>query len=461
MRRIRKIHLVGIGGAGMGGIAEVLHNCGYQVTGSDVAKNAMTERLSSLNISIAYSHIAENIAACDVVVVSSAVQANNIELITARKRRIPIVPRAEMLAELMRFKQGIAIAGTHGKTTTTSLIASLLAEAGQDPTFVIGGQLNGFGTNARLGLGDYFVAEADESDASFLHLSPMMAVVTNIDNDHLGTYANDFEQLKKCFIEFLHRLPFYGLAVLCIDDPHVREILPKVARPVLTYGFSNDADIQAVDFKQTEWVTEFAVKLPWQAELVTFKLNLPGKHNVLNALAAIAIAGEAGVALQDIQQGLQKFQGIKRRLQRLGNYQLDKREVLIIDDYGHHPAEVKVVIDAIRQGLPGRRLVMVFQPHRYSRLQALFADFATTLAEVDQLLLLEVYSAGEEQLSGINSRALGERVSSISKLAPIVVANQDELLLQLQPTLQDGDILLMQGAGDISKIAHYVAGKFG
>lgn len=461
MLRISKIHMVGIGGAGMGGIAEVLHNCGYQVTGSDLHKSVMTEHLTKLGIKITYCHLAENIAYCDAVVFSSAIAANNVELVTARSRRIPIVPRAEMLAELMRFKYGIAIAGTHGKTTTTSLIANLLAHANTDPTFVVGGQLNNFGSNARLGAGEYFVAEADESDASFLHLSPMMAVVTNIDDDHLSAYNDDFNQLQQHFIEFLHRLPFYGLAVLCIDDPHVRDIIPQIARPVLTYGFSEQADVRAINFTQQFGVTEFTIKLAWQEELINFTLNLPGKHNVLNALAAIAIVTELGIGIEVIKQGLAAFTGIKRRFQILGEFTLmPQRRVLMLDDYGHHPAEIRAVIAAIRAGWPQHRLVMVFQPHRYSRLKSLFEDFAAVLSEVDVLCLLEVYSAGEAVLPGIDSRALCGSIRTRGKIDPIFVENEQELLDILALQLQDNDILVMQGAGDVSKIAHYIAGEF-
>lgn len=460
MRRINRVHLIGIGGSGMGGIAEVLHNCGYKVSGSDLHKSAMTEHLAKLGIPIAYSHIVDNVASCDVVVYSSAIQKDNIELVAARNMRIPVVPRAEMLAELMRFKQGIAIAGTHGKTTTTSLIASLLAKANLDPTFVIGGQLNSLCSNARLGMGDYFVAEADESDVSFLHLSPTMVIITNIDQDHLSSYENDFEKLKEAFVEFVHRMPFYGLAVVCIDDPVIREILPKIMRPVLTYGFSDDADIQAIDFTQQENISKFAVKFPWEKEKIELSLNLPGKHNVLNALAAMAVSSEVGVDFSTICASLREFQGIKRRFQVIGNYSLAQREITLVDDYGHHPQEVKMVINAVRDGWSKKRLVMVFQPHRYSRLQSLFEDFSAVLSEVDKLYVLDVYSAGEEPTPGINSKTLCGNIRSRGKIEPVFVENVEDLLKSLNSTLQDNDILLMQGAGDISKIAHHVAEEF-
>lgn len=452
MRRIRHVHLIGIGGAGMGGIAEVLLNLGYGVTGSDSANNTMVQHLKGLGIPISLKHDAAQVEQCDVVVVSSAVQPDNVEWIRAKERRIPVVPRASMLAELMRFKQGIAVAGTHGKTTTTSLIASLMAEDGQDPTFVIGGCLNSLGTNAKLGEGRYFVAEADESDASFLFLSPMISVVTNIDRDHLETYQNDFLVLRKTYLQFLHRLPFYGLAVLCLDDPEVQVLLTEIARPVVTYGFREDADYRALHFKQCLHQSEFEVLRKNKAPLM-IKLNLPGRHNALNALAAIAVATEEGVSDEAIQRGLSLFQGVGRRFQLLGEFYPQGKRVLMIDDYGHHPREVQAVLEALRAGWSTRRLVMVFQPHRYTRTKALFEDFSAVLSKVDVLLLLEVYSAGEPRIPGAESRLLAGSIRSRGQVDPIFVSDKRDVLKVFLGILKDGDILLMQGAGDIGSLA--------
>ncbi len=452
MWHIKHIHLVGVGGSGMAGIAEVLLNLGYVVSGSDLNKNTMTERLQSLGVEVSYVHIADNVALCDVVVASTAIADNNIELITARARRIPIVPRAEMLAELMRFKKGIAIAGTHGKTTTTSLTACLLAEAGQDPTYVIGGLLNSQNANAKLGEGKYFIAEADESDASFLHLTPILAVVTNIDRDHMGTYEGDFEKLKHTFIEFIHRLPFYGLAVLCIDDPIVRELIPQISRPIITYGFSEDADIKACNWSQKLEISTFQVSLPGTETLLDITLNLPGQYNTLNALAAIAVAVEVGVSSKAIQNALITFQGINRRFQILGDFPLAAGNFLMIDDYGHHPKEIQAVIDAIHHGWPGRRIVMLYQPHRYSRTKELFDDFATVLAGVDVLLLLEVYAAGEDEIPGADSRSLCSNIRARGLRDPIFISDDSRTSEMIDAVLQDGDILLTQGAGSISVI---------
>ncbi len=460
MRRIKQIHMIGIGGAGMGGIAEVLHNLNYEVSGSDLTKSAMTERLSKLGIKVTYAHISENVETCDVVVVSSAIPKNNIELVMARKRKIPIVPRAEMLSELMRFKHGIAIAGTHGKTTTTGLISSIFAEAKLDPTFVIGGQLNSMGVNAKLGTGEYFIAEADESDASFLHLAPMMSVITNIDRDHLGTYNNDFSCLKKAFLDFLHQLPFYGLAVVCLDDEGNKEILAEITRPVITYGFSEMADVKAINIRQQQEKCHFDVIFPGYDETIAFQLNIPGKHNILNALAAIIVANDVGIPINTIQQGLLKFQGTGRRFQVLGQFQLECGEILLVDDYGHHPREVKAIINAIREGWPEKRLVMVYQPHRYSRTKALFEDFAAILSEVDALFMLDVYSAGEEPIPGADSRDLCGSIRSRGQVEPIFIEDVDKLHATLLGILRNGDILLMQGAGSVSKIAHQLADKF-
>jgi UDP-N-acetylmuramate--alanine ligase len=452
MRWIRRVHLVGIGGAGMGGIAEVLHNLGYQVSGSDLSQNAMVQHLKNIGITILNQHTADNIINCDVVVVSSAIAADNIELVTARTLRIPIVQRATMLAELMRFKEGIAIAGTHGKTTTTSLVASVIAEGGLDPTFVVGGRLNHFGTNAKLGAGRYFVAEADESDASFLQLMPMIAVVTNIDKDHLETYQHDFSLLKNAYLQFLHRLPFYGLAIVCIDDPETRSILSDIARPLMTYGFSIDADIRAHQFSQNVTQSTFEVLRKNRVPLA-ITLNLPGRHNALNALAAIAVASEAGIEDTVIQRALFNFQGVGRRFQLLGTLKHQDKQVLIVDDYGHHPREIETTIAAAREAWPTRRLVMIFQPHRYTRTKALFEDFATVLSEVDVLVLLDVYSAGEAVIVGADGRTLAFSIRNRGKLDPIFVPENSDLFHTLSNILEHEDILVMQGAGDIGALA--------
>jgi UDP-N-acetylmuramate--alanine ligase len=460
MRRIKTIHFVGIGGMGMSGIAEVLVNLGYTVSGSDLSKSSITERLTELGVQVSYSHIAENVADCDVIVVSSAVPSNNIELETARKRRIPVVPRAEMLAELMRFKQGIAVAGTHGKTTTTSLIATLFAAADLDPTFVVGGKVNSFGFNAKLGRGEYFIAEADESDASFLHLSPMISVVTNIDRDHMETYEDDFAKLCDTFLEFIHRLPFYGLAVLCIDDPIVRALMPQIIRPYITYGFSPDADVKALSWQTDKRQTTFTMSIPGQQEPIEMRLNLSGKHNVLNALAAIAVSLDANISLDCIKMGLENFKGVGRRFEILGEYNIDDKNIILIDDYGHHPREVKAVLDAVRGSWPGRRVVMVYQPHRYSRTKALFEDFAATLSEVDTLIMLEVYSAGEAEIPGVDSRTLCGSIRKRGLVDPIFVEDQNKLFSTLQDIIKDGDVVITQGAGTIGKIANMLALSF-
>jgi len=453
MGRIHCIHFVGIGGVGMGGIAEVMLNLGYEVRGSDLQENAVTRRLSELGATVCLGHSAENIKDCDVVVISSAVKADNPEVMAAHQQRIPVVPRAEMLAELMRFRYGIAIAGTHGKTTTTSLIASVLAEGGVDPTFVIGGRLNSAGTHARLGEGRYLVAEADESDASFMHLQPMMAVVTNIDADHMETYAGDFQKLRQTFIEFLHHLPFYGLAVLCIDDPEVRHILPDITRPVTTYGLTAEADIYAEDLRQQGIRTYFKVRRRQHPETLDITLNMPGYHNVLNALAAIAVAYEIGIDDAAIKRALENFQGIGRRFQIYGEYRTLAGEVLHVDDYGHHPREVAATIKAIRQGWPERRLVVAFQPHRYSRTRDLFEDFSRVLSDVDVLLLLEVYPAGEAPIAGADGRTLARAIRTRGQVDPVFVEQVEELPATLKGLLQDGDVLLTLGAGNIGAAA--------
>ncbi len=452
--RIRRIHFVGIGGAGMGGIAEVLLNLGYGVSGSDLRENAVTRRLAAGGARVFQGHAAEHVAGADVVVTSTAVAADNPEVVAARAARIPVVPRAEMLAELMRFRFGIAVAGTHGKTTTTSLTASLLAEGGLDPTFVIGGLLNSAGSNARLGEGRYLVAEADESDASFLYLAPMMAVVTNIDADHMATYGGDFERLKQAFVEFLHHLPFYGLAVLCIDDPVIRELLPTLSKPVLTYGFaSEDADVRGLDLRQEGPHTHFRVARQGVEDTLEITLNMPGAHNALNALAAIAVASELGVDDAAMQKALHDFQGIGRRFQVYGELATPAGSVLLVDDYGHHPREVDATIAAAREAWPGRRLVLAFQPHRYSRTRDLFEDFAQVLSRVDVLLLLEVYAAGEQPQGGDDSRALARAIRLRGQVDPLFVEGVEALPATLRGVLRDGDVLLTLGAGSIGAAA--------
>jgi UDP-N-acetylmuramate--alanine ligase len=457
MGRVRRVHFVGIGGAGMSGIAEVLHNLGYEVSGSDLRESAVTRRLSGLGVHVVAGHAAVNVAACDVVVASTAIDAENPELVAARDQRIPVIPRAEMLAELMRFRYGIGVAGTHGKTTTTSLTASLLAEGGLAPTFVIGGQLNSAASNAQLGSGHYLVAEADESDASFLYLQPSMAVVTNIDADHLSTYEGDFERLRQTFIEYLHHLPFYGLAVLCLDDPQVEDILAEVTRPVITYGIEADADVRASEVQQQGLQTHFQVHRPGHDHPLSIMLNLPGRHNVLNALAAIAVATELGVSDEAIQKGLSEFQGIGRRFQVAGEIPVTAGNVLLIDDYAHHPREIAPTLAAVRAGWPQRRLVVVFQPHRYSRTHDLFDDFIQVLSEVDVLVLCEVYAAGEAPVSGADGRSLSRGIRTRGHVEPVFIDNLDMLPAVLDDILLDGDVLLTLGAGDIGAAAAQLA----
>lgn len=457
MQDFRRVHFVGIGGVGMSGIAEVLNNLGYSVSGSDKADNATTRRLGSLGVRIDRSHAAANVADADVLVVSSAIKPDNPELLAARERRIPIVPRAEMLGELMRFRRGIAVAGTHGKTTTTSLTASVLAEAGLDPTFVIGGQLIAAGANARLGTGEYLVAEADESDGSFLLLSPVVAIVTNIDADHLENYGGDFERVKKAFADFLHRLPFYGVAVLCADDAEVAALARETPRRVLTYGIDAAADLRATDLRQHGRATEFTLHLPDGGPVVPVTLNLPGRHNVLNALAACAVGWQLGVAPEAMQSALAKFQGVGRRFQLRGELALDHGRALLVDDYGHHPRELAAVFAAARDGWPQRRLVVAFQPHRYSRTRDLLDDFANVLAEADVLVLTEIYPAGEAPIANADGRALARAVRARGKVDPVLVEHPRDLLAALPPLLADGDLLLLLGAGDIGATANELA----
>jgi len=449
MRRIRNIHFTGIGGAGMSGIAEVFHNLGYRISGSDIAENAMVRHLRELGIEVAIGHRGENIADAHVVVISSAIAAENPEIEAARERRIPIVRRAEMLAELMRFRRGIAVAGTHGKTTTTSLVASVLAAGDIDPTYVIGGQLNSSGRHARLGDSDYLVAEADESDASFLFLQPMMAIVTNIDKDHLSTYEGDFERLKQTFVEFLHHLPFYGLAVVCLDDPVIREIMPRLARPVLTYGESEDADVRVENIVARGASTHFRLWLPEQDEALDIELKLTGRHNVLNATAAASIAWELGVPLDAIAGALASFSGIGRRCQITENLSVAGGTIMHIDDYGHHPREIEATLAGIRAAWPSRRLAVLFQPHRYTRTRDLFEDFTQVLSEVDQLILLDVYPAGESYIKDADGRALARSIRGRGKVDPVFVEELDGLDEVVETVLQDGDIFVTLGAGSI------------
>lgn len=457
MGRVKHIHFVGVGGAGMGGIAEVLHNLGYEVSGSDLCANAMTRHLQGLGVRILQGHAPEHVNGSDVVVVSSAIQRSNPELDAARQLRIPIVPRAEMLAELMRFAQGIAVAGTHGKTTTTSLIASVLAEGNLDPTYVIGGLLNSSGTHAKLGTGRYFVAEADESDASFLHLQPMLSVLTNIDADHLEAYGGDYANLRQHFIEFLHRLPFYGLAVVCNDDPGVRDILAEVSRPILTYGIDAEADLQGRLLRQSGSRCWFSAHRDADDPGHEYELNLPGKHNVLNALAAIAVAEEMGVEHSAIARGLKDFQGIGRRLQVLG--EIDNN-VLLIDDYAHHPSEISCTLEAVRAGWPDRRVIVVFQPHRYTRTRDLFEDFVQVLSRIDVLLMLDIYPAGETAIAGADSRSLCRAIRLRGQVEPVFVEERDELYTLLPGVLQPNDLLLVLGAGDIGSLAAELKRRF-
>ena len=461
MRRIRRIHFIGIGGAGMSGIAEVLLNQGYEISGSDVKASNTTQRLESMGVNVFVGHDAGNVTAVDVVVNSSAIDESNPEIEEARKLRIPIVRRAEMLAELMRYRHGIAVAGTHGKTTTTSLLAAIFAAAGQDPTFVIGGLLNSAGCNAQLGASRYLLAEADESDASFLHLQPMVSIVTNIDADHMETYGGDFEKLKQTFIEFLHNLPFYGLAVVCGDDDVVRSILPKVSRSVLTYGFREQCDYQAFDVVQTEKSQSFKVKTPHDNKVLELHVNLPGRHNVLNATAALAVSLEEGLGVEAIAKGLKEFSGVGRRFEIYGEYPLrGDNTVMLVDDYGHHPREVAATISAIREGWPERRLVMVYQPHRYTRTRDLFEDFVEVLSTVDQLVLLEVYSAGEAVITGADGRHLSRSIRTRGFVEPVFVEALDQVSGVLKNLIQPGDIVITQGAGNVGALAVGLAEEF-
>ncbi len=450
--RVKHIHFIGIGGVGMGGIAEVLLNLGYEVTGSDLANNALIDHLRDLGATVMIGHDPIYLEGAEVVVVTTAVGENNVELQAAREQRIPIVPRAEMLAELMRFSYGIAIAGTHGKTTTTSLVAALLSEGDLDPTFVIGGRLNSAGTNAKLGSGRYLVAEADESDASFLFLQPMISVVTNIDEDHMATYDGDFEKLKATFIEFLHHLPFYGLAVMCIDDPVVQELLIDVIRPVMTYGTDERADFQVVALQQAQGQSHFSVIDKKSGHTFPITLNMPGLHNALNATAALAVARNLGVSIEACQRALLQFTGVNRRFNIFGEITTPSGEVLLIDDYGHHPTEIAATVAALRAGWPDRRVVVVFQPHRYSRTRDLFEDFAHILSTVDVLVVMEVYAAGETKIAGADAKSLCRAIRLRGQVEPVFVDNKQDLFEVLPGLLSDGDVLMTLGAGDIGSI---------
>jgi len=453
---IRHIHFVGIGGSGMSGIAEVLLNLGYKVSGSDISAGAATQRLQGLGAKVYQGHAAENIAGADALVVSSAIGNDNLELIAARVRRIPVVPRAEMLAELMRLKQGIAIAGTHGKTTTTSLVASILACGGLDPTFVIGGRLNSAGVNARLGSGEYIVVEADESDASFLHLSPVIAVVTNIDNDHMETYGHDMARLRQAFVEFIARLPFYGRAVLCIDDQRVREILPLLSKPVLAYGFAPDAQVRAVAVRPEGSGMRFTVEREEGAPLVV-RLNLPGEHNVRNALAGICVAQELGLPDSAVLEALSGFKGVGRRFANMGEVSLESGTFTLIDDYGHHPVEMAATLAAARGAFPGRRIVLAFQPHRYTRTRDCFEDFVAVLSKADALLLTEVYPAGEPAIVAADGRSLARALRLTNRIEPIFVENIDALPQAILDAARPGDVVITMGAGSIGAVAQKLA----
>ena len=457
MRRIQRIHFVGIGGSGMSGIAEVLAGLNYQVSGSDIAENSSIDRLRGLGISVAIGHKASHVAGADVLVVSSAINQSNPEVKAARELRIPIVPRAEMLAELMRYRFSVAVAGTHGKTTTTSLIASLMAEAGLDPTFVIGGVLNNLGTNAQLGASEYLVVEADESDASFLHLLPMMSVITNVEPDHMEHYEGDVRAYKQAFVEFLHNLPFYGVALVCLDDSGVRELLPSITRQVVTYGFSDDADyrLEALRFSGTQ--SQFTLHRKAMGDALVLMLPMPGVHNALNAAAAVAVCSELGVSDDALTRGLKSFEGVGRRFSVLGDITWQGGHALLVDDYGHHPTELKATILAAREAYPDRRLVMVFQPHRYSRTRDCYDEFVDVLSSVDALVLLDVYAAGEEEIVGADSRALARSIRQMGFIDPVLLSDNGQLPSRLTKFLTNDDVLVMQGAGNIGRLARMLS----
>lgn len=456
MRRVNQIHFIGIGGAGMSGIAEVLLNEGYQISGSDIADGIVTQRLSAAGAKVFIGHQAENISGASVVVVSTAIDETNPEIIAAREARIPVIRRAEMLAEIMRFRHGIAIAGTHGKTTTTAMVSMIYTEAKLDPTFVNGGLVKSAGKNAHLGASRYLIAEADESDASFLHLQPMVSVVTNIEPDHMDTYGGDFEKMKDTYVRFLRNLPFYGLAVMCADDATVMEIAPRVGRQVITYGFSENADYRIEDYQQTGFQGHYTVVCP-SGERIDVLLNVPGTHNALNATAALAVAKEEGIENEAILAALADFQGAGRRFDQLGSFIRPNGKIMLVDDYGHHPTEVDVTIQAARQGWEGKRVVMIFQPHRYSRTRDLFDEFVQVLSKVDALILLDVYAAGESPIVGADSKALARSIRNLGKVDPILVSDTDQLGGVLDQIIQDGDLILAQGAGSVSRISRGLA----
>lgn len=456
MRRVNQIHFIGIGGAGMSGIAEVLLNEGYQISGSDIAEGPVTKRLAEAGAKVFIGHQAENVAGASVVVASSAIDDSNPEVRAAKEARIPVIQRAQMLAEIMRFRHGIAVAGTHGKTTTTAMISMIYTEAKLDPTFVNGGLVKSAGKNAHLGASRYLIAEADESDASFLHLQPMVSVVTNIEPDHMDTYGGDFEQMKATYVKFLRNLPFYGLAVMCADDETVIEIAPQVGRQVLTYGFSEKADYRIEDYQQTGFQGHYTVVCS-NGERIDVLLNVPGKHNALNATAALAVAKEEGIANEAILAALADFQGAGRRFDQLGSFIRPNGKVMLVDDYGHHPTEVDVTIKAARSGWENKRVVMIFQPHRYSRTRDLFDDFVQVLSQVDALIMLEVYAAGEAPIVGADSKALCRSIRNLGKVDPILVSDTDQLGEVLDQIIQDGDLILAQGAGSISRISRGLA----
>lgn len=453
---VKQIHFVGIGGAGMSGIAEIMHNLGYRVSGSDQIDTATTQRLASLGIRIAIGHEAANVVGAEAVVTSTAVGSDNPEVIAARSKRVPVVPRAVMLAELMRLKSGIAIAGTHGKTTTTSLVTSVLAEAGLDPTFVIGGRLNAAGANSRLGAGDYIVVEADESDASFLNLLPVMAVVTNIDADHMDTYGHDFAKLKAAFVDFIHRMPFYGAAILCSDDPGVRSVMPMISRPLVTYGFNDDAMIRAVDIRAHDGTMRFTVQRRNGVRMsdLHVSLNLPGEHNVRNALAAIAVATELELPDAPVVKGLAEFNGVDRRFQRHGEHPSgDGGRFTLIDDYGHHPVEMAATLAAARGAFPDRRLVLAFQPHRYTRTRDCFEDFVKVMGTADLVLLAEVYAAGEAPIVAADGRALAHALRVAGRVDPVFVDQIGAMAATIATQVKDGDVVITMGAGSIGNVA--------
>ena len=456
MRRVNQIHFIGIGGAGMSGIAEVLLNEGYKISGSDIAESAVTQRLAKAGATVFIGHAAENIQGASVVVASSAIDDSNPEVAAAKAARIPVIQRAQMLAEIMRFRHGIAVAGTHGKTTTTAMISMIYTEAKLDPTFVNGGLVKSAGKNAHLGASRYLIAEADESDASFLHLQPMVSVVTNIEPDHMDTYGGDFEKMKATYVKFLRNLPFYGLAVMCADDETVMEIAPQVGRQVMTYGFSEKADYRIEDYQQTGFQGHYTVVCP-TGERIEVLLNVPGKHNALNATAALAVAKEEGIENEAILAALADFQGAGRRFDQLGSFIRPNGKVMLVDDYGHHPTEVNVTIKAARQGWEGKRVVMVFQPHRYSRTRDLFDDFVQVLSQVDALVMLEVYAAGEAPIVGADSKSLCRSIRNLGKVDPILVSDTEQLGDVLDQIIQDGDLILAQGAGSVSRISRGLA----